>query len=378
MKRSAWACAALALLAACGGPDRDPSLGEAYIGPASVVIRSDLSLRSKEVATCRHGEKVDLLAKRRRLIKIRTADGAEGWIDSRQLLSSDEMEEFQRLNEKARKVLSQGKAAADDALNVHTVPNRQSPSVFQLEAKAPVDVVGTTRAPRTAFESRLKMRSLEPPARKAAKKGSAQEKAAPPPAAAPKPAAPVPEDDWLLIRDGKGRAGWVLSRMVFMLVPDEVAQHAERARIVAYFALPHSDAREGKPAWLWATSKKPGEAHQFDSVRLFTYSARRKRYETAFIERDLRGRLPLHVSATAAGSRFAYVFENERGQFMRKEYEYQGVRPRLVQRTIVNKPEPIWLAGEEGEDPERTPDTPESEKNWWRRLREWVAGWRKG
>jgi hypothetical protein len=398
--------AALALLVSCGGPDRDPSIGEAYVGPATAGIRSDLSLRSNEVATGHHGEKVEILAKRRRMIKVRNSAGVEGWIDSRQLLSSEEMEEFQRLNTRARAVQSQGKAIADDALNVHTVPNRQSPSVFQLEAKVPVDVVAGTRAAKVNFESRLKLRSLAPPVRPPSKKKAAPAPEFPPPPPGPppalvanwlelsgnpqlrpllassprktaaRPAEPPAVEDWLLVRDPKGRAGWVLTRLVFMTVPDEVAQYAERARIVAFFPLPHSEVREGKPAWLWATVRHLGEDYQFDSVRLFSYSTRRKRYETAFIERDLQGYMPLQVSASATGSRFSYVFESEPGKFVRKEYDYQGVRPRLVQRSFVPRPESIWLGGEAGDDPENQPDSPEPRQGWWRRLRDWVGSLR--
>jgi hypothetical protein len=405
-KRYAPGLALLLALAGCGGPDRDPSLGEAYIGPASVVIRGDLGLRSAEVATCRHGDKVEILAKRRRMIKIRTKADMEGWIDSRQLLSSEEMDEFQKLNARARDAQSQGKAIADDALNVHTVPNRQSPSVFQLDAKVPVDVVASTRAARTNFESRLKLRSLAPPPaprKNTAKKSAKVVEPPPPPGPAPalvanwlelsgnpklRPApgreskaassvaAPPAMEDWVLVRDSKGRAGWVLTRMLFLSVPDEVAQYAERARIVAYFPLPHTEVKEGKPAWLWATVKRLGEDFQFDSVRLFSYSTRRKRYETAFIERDLRGHLPMRVTETATAARFSYVVEDSDGKFLRKDYEFAGPRPKLLQRTSVAKPDPIWLM-DDVDDPESTPDSPEPQKNWWRKVRDWVASLRK-
>ena len=35
-------------------------------------------------------------------------------------------------------------------------------------------------------------------------------------------------EDWNLIRTKDGKAGWVLSRMLVMAIPDEVAQYSGR------------------------------------------------------------------------------------------------------------------------------------------------------
>ena len=52
---------------------------------------------------------------------------------------------------------------------------------------------------------------------------------------AAKPAALL--EDWWLIRDPEGHVGWVLSRMVDLDVPLEIAQYAESQRTVAFFVL---------------------------------------------------------------------------------------------------------------------------------------------
>ena len=56
----------------------------------------------------------------------------------------------------------------------------------------------------------------------------------------PKPTAepaPVPMEDWSLIRNVAGQSGWVLTRRLVMAIPDEVAQYAEGRRISSYFSL---------------------------------------------------------------------------------------------------------------------------------------------
>lgn len=388
----------LLALAGCGGVERDPAIGEAFGGPPTHPIRQDLGVRSDVVAQIKHGERVEILAKRRRMLKVRTAAGVEGWIDSRQLLSARDMEEVTRLNDRTRAMAAQAQATVEEPLNVHTVPNRQAPSLFQIEPRKPVDVLGGVRAPRVNYEARLELRSLAPQAPSPRKKPRNSVVAPPPPGPPPplianwlalsgnpqlkprpaaKPAAPAPSptesplDDWSLVRDASGRSGWVLTRLLFLSVPEEVAQYGERARIVAFFRLPGTTPRGGKPACLWATLSHGGEDYQFDSVRLFSFNTRRKRYETAFIERNLEGYLPLEVTPAPS---FAFVVQAANGQFVRRKYALPGSRPRLVEKRTVEPPGPLWQPSEPGPDPEKTPDTPEREKSFTQRVRDWFAG----
>ena len=115
----------------------------------------------------------------------------------------------------------------------------------------------------------------------------------PPPKAPERPAPPMPRDDWSLIRAPDGKAGWVLTRALIMAIPDEVAQYAEGHRITSYFSL--GEVRDGeqiKHNWLWTTLSSRLQPYQFDSFRVFSWSLRRHRYETTYIERRLTGYLP--------------------------------------------------------------------------------------
>ena len=46
------------------------------------------------------------------------------------------------------------------------------------------------------------------------------------------------------MRNAAGQSGWVLTRRLFMSIPDEVAQYAEGKRIVSYFSL--GETRDGQ------------------------------------------------------------------------------------------------------------------------------------
>jgi len=79
-----------------------------------------------------------------------------------------------------------------------------------------------------------------------------------------------------------------------MAIPDEVAQYAEGRRIVSYFALGETRDKElVKPSWLWTTVERGLTPYDFDSFRVFVWSLRHHRYETAHIERNLIGYFPV-------------------------------------------------------------------------------------
>ncbi|MGH9671825.1 MAG: hypothetical protein ACRD44_01475, partial [Bryobacteraceae bacterium] len=212
----------------------------------------------------------------------------------------------------------------------------------------------------------------------------------PPPPAAPKPPDnwielsrnPLPpvtnirQDDWTLVRIADGRAGWVLTRPLMMSIPDEVAQYAEGHRITSYFSLGEVDHRgERKKHWLWTTLSAGLQPHQFDSVRIFVWSTRRRHYETAYIERGLRGYFPVEVHEVKAGQtapEFSLIVQNKDGTFTRRSYAFQGYHVRMIRK------EP-WLIAEEDltHEPEAppAPRAPEGEKTLLTRVTETIRGW---
>jgi len=175
-----------------------------------------------------------------------------------------------------------------------------------------------------------------------------------------KPAVAKPMDDWTLVRAKDGRAGWVLSRMLLMAVPDEVAQYAERARITSYFTIGDvNDHGTLKPAYLWTVLAQKNAAHHFDGMRIFLWNVRRHRYETSFVERSLRGYLPLMLEGqggTATG--FKVIVEEKDGTVMEREYSLLGLRAKLVGRKPAERPDPWYLP------PGATPKHPQQPPGW--------------
>lgn len=388
---------ALGLAACSTSSEREPALGTAYVGPMTLQVREELAARADLTATLKHGERVDLIGQRRRFYKVRTGGGAEGWVDGRQLLAPEDMEALRELGARAKDAPSQGRAGVFEPLNVHTLPNRQSPSFFQITAEAQAEVIAHERVPRVALAApefiaapagaarRRSSRKREPevppppagkppapPADWMALSGHPDGKNLPPAEQKPTPSAAAegPADDWSLIRAKDGRAGWVLTRMLLMSIPDEVAQYAERARIAAYFAVGSvNDHGVQKPAWLWATQSQRGVDFDFDSLRIFTWSTRRHRYETSFVERNLKGHLPvrLHEEGGRGARGFRVVVEEKSGERVERNYALQGFRAKVVERRTP--PEERRWAGAVRRERAGEPPAEPAQKGWAERWR---------
>lgn len=392
-------CAA-GLLASCSqGPERQPALGEAYAGPLTLQVREALVARAKAVDTLKHGERVELLGRRRSFYRIRTERGREGWVDGRQLLPAEEMEALRRLAQRAAESPTQGAATVLDSLNVHTAPYRQAPSFRQIAPEERVDVIVYERVERKPYAPPVLLKQSSTPGASRAvargkKKPEAEPLAKPPVPAVPsdwlemsrtarveeKPAEPapaVPVDEWALVRCKDGSAGWVLARMLYMAIPDDVAQYAERARIAAYFPIGAVKVKGAeKPVWLWAAQSQRNAPYDFDSLRIFVWSTKRSRWETAFIERGLKGHLPLELRKTGAGvAGFDAVVEEKDGRLVKRRYELQSgtFRARVAAREEAAAPR-SWLVEREA-DPDEGSET-EEPKSWRSRFGEWLDGLR--
>jgi hypothetical protein len=369
--------ASLLLLFGCSkGPPRAQPVGEAFVGPAILKIRSDIPLQSSTVTTVKHGDRLAILQTRRRFLRVRTPSGAEGWTDERQLLAPEDMDSLRELTARAAKLPSQGVATTYAPLNIHTQPVLSSPSFLQLKDNEKFHVLQSIVLPR----SDAPRKSLIPPAPKKPKGPPKKEaKKAPkvPPPPMPKPPAPPADwlelskterdeaeadaekippqklaprtDGWSLIRTPSGQAGWVLTRLVSMAIPDDVAQYAEGKRIVSYFPLGEiQDGDQVKKLWLWTTAADSKQPWDFDSFRVFAWSLRRHRYETAYIERNLKGYSPVLLKEVELTSRsgastqpgFSICMEKKDGQRARREYALLGVAIRFAGEHPCEAPPP--------------------------------------
>jgi hypothetical protein len=351
------------------GHGHAPAIGQAFVGPATLKIHGDISLQSPTVATVKHGERLEILARRRSLIHVRTPGGVEGWTETHQLLAASDMASLQELAERASKMPSQGQASSYSDLNAHTQPSRAAPSFLQIRTGEKFDVLATIPLPRTDLP---RAPLVFPAPKKAPKKEESKGKVPPPPMPKPPPPpadwlelsgrdpdepAPEPEepaerppatlDYWSLVRVATGQAGWVFTRYVSMAIPDEVAQYAEGHRIVSYFSLGQlTDHDERRTIWLWTTVASGVHDYDFDSFRVFVWSFRHHRYETSHVERNLEGYLPVLAKPAGAARQtdpsFSLCMVNREDRRVRREYVLSAGRIHLVSESDCPAVAPVY------------------------------------
>ncbi len=327
-----------------------------------------------------HGERVDIIDVRRRFVQIRTRKGQEGWVDSLQLLSPEEMDQIRRDDERYLTYPSEGSAGVYEALNIHIEPSRQSPAFAKIPEGGSVAVLAHKLAPKSPAPYRAPTFERPQPDRRGRKERVARHSflpAPPPPpkppdnwqemstqkvdgaestaerkarrdeeAAAKKAAAlaevkkPVVMEEWTLVRTKNNEIGWVLARNLNMSIPDEVAQYAEGKRITSYFDLGsvQDEVKGLKHNWLWTTAAEQ-EPYDFDAWRVFIWNHRRHRYETSHRERDLEGYFPVHVDpadANAFGRTFEIITKDDDGKMRRRKYTFDGTLVHLAGTEYYN------------------------------------------
>ena len=353
-------CAVLILAGCEPSTPRAPVIGEAYAGPASLPLRKEIAPKSAQVGVVHYPEKLQIVQQHRHFVKVRTKKGVEGWTDERLLLDAAAYGAIKQLSIDAKNYPSQGQATTYDVLNVHTEPQRQSPSYMQIQPNERVEVIAHRLVSKTAPQRKSRLvtqQRVEPRRKKKEKK--APKIPLPPAPAPPKPPAdwmqlskerdpepepkqekgPEPEpavpDDWTLIRNKSGESGWVLTRRIFMAIPDEVAQYAEGKRITSYFSLGKiQDGENSKDIWLWTTIDGGVHPYDYDGFRVFVWSLRRHRYETAYIQRRVIGYYPVRASSGT----FSVLLEKEDGKRYRQTFSMDGNRVKFSGEQVEDAP----------------------------------------
>ena len=264
------------LLSGCGrGRGRVQEI--AYVSAPQAILRDHVSAVFSKTGVVKNGDRVQILERERRFARVRTAVGAEGWIEQRSLVPQSVYDGFQKLAQQQQNVPVQATGTTRNDTNIHLDAGRETEHLYQLNQGSKVSILKRATAEKTVPGAMAKPTS-------ASKNESSR------------PAALL--EDWWLIRDPDRRVGWVLARMVDMDVPLEIAQYAEGQRTVAFFVLNQvADGDKKVPQYLVVlTEPRDGLPFDYDQVRVFTWNVKRHRYETAYREHKLNGVLPVTVS----------------------------------------------------------------------------------
>jgi SH3-like domain-containing protein len=328
----------------------------AYVSAPQVNLRDRVSALYNKTGTLKNGERVDVLERNKRFVRVRNASGETGWVEQRYLVGEDIYRQLQQLAAENRNAPTQATAVARASLKIHVSPGRDTESLIQLKEGEKVQVL--KRSPVEKPQTLARPTSEKSPAlSKPGRKGAAEKKKEEEPA--------VPMEDWSLVRDAECHSGWVLARMLDIDVPLDVAQYAEGQRIVAFFVLNKVHDYEAPPANDTSTSQgdsgqkvargprdvsqylvlltepKDGLPWDFNQARVFTWNLKRHRYETAYRERNLSGVFPVTTSTADFGKEGAepvFTLPVKEGDGSIREKKYRLIGP-IVRRVMTPQEE---------------------------------------
>ncbi len=327
-----------------------------YVSTPETSLRDRVATMYNKIGTVHSGDRVEILEKQRRFLRVRTDSGQEGWVEERSLVPQDVYDGFQKLATDSASQQVQAHGTARSELNMHVTPSREGEHLYQLKDGEKVEILKRATAEKNPPKSVAATTSSKAAATTQSKSSPAPAKSAvsakTAPAATPgKPAEPPKPvmEDWYLVRNSAGHVGWVLLRMIDLDIPLDVAQYAEGQRIMGYFVLntvpeEDKDTKEVKqvPQYLVLLNEpKDGLPWDFNQIRIFTRNRAKHRYETAYRERNLEGYFPVKTGHQDFGKEgdlptFTIRKKNDAGQMVDITYKLNGP---IVRRVLTPEEE---------------------------------------
>ncbi|MDW5264992.1 MULTISPECIES: SH3 domain-containing protein [Acidobacteriaceae] len=250
-------------------------------------LRDRVAAVSNRTADVANGDRLQVLDHGRRFFKVQTDQGAQGWINEKMVATQDVFDQFAILTKAHEKDPIVATGVVRDDVYMHLTPGRETEHFLRLGEGEKLKLLRRATLPKPVPPGLQAIPSV-------VVKGKAVE-ATPP--------APPAMDDWWLVRDSRGNAGWVYSRLIDVDAPDSLVRYSEGQRIVGAYILtrvydpdaPQDD--KNIPEYVTVTSPYvAGLPYDFNQVRVFIWNVKKHRYETAYRDKNIEGYLPLKVT----------------------------------------------------------------------------------
>ena len=316
-------------------------------------IRSSTAVVAADLLQVNRGDVVDILdstdvtdpsdhtRKERWLrVKARDTDATEGWIESRNVMPDDVLEESKKLAEEDKDTPAQATGQLRASSNLRLTPDRSGNEniMMRLDSGSSFDIISWKRVPKPKASEAIET-DVAPKAGTAQQGGAAR--------AGRQDGGPdQPEDTnelWYKVRlstsASPAPAGWIYGKQVELAVPSDIIFYRTGREFVAWQRLDgetkaatDKDAgREAKPgSWLILEKSSSNRPHgtnepDFDRIYILGYDKRNQEHYTAYRSPDLRGYLPAKVEGQESFT--VRVQEVEGGELKEVKYSlYKDAR----------------------------------------------------
>jgi hypothetical protein len=327
-----------------------------HIGERSVTLWNSLAQVRQPVGDLHYGDRVEVVREVGSSAQVRTASGELGWLlDSRQMMDATVWDQSAALLARVNSLPVQAIGRTKTVSNLRIEPGRNGKRIFQLIRGTPVQILErmVADAPQSSDAGAAVDKDGTDDVR-SAKESWLLVKYAPETSSAPvttaiagRPAEQVrPASENLVMGSTHAAstdsadaefptppiAGWVLARFIEPDLPGPVRDYASSANlhVIAWFELNRVPDGSGGEAPQYLVAGAPGGEGQicdFTMLRVYTWSTARKRYETAYVESNLCGHLPIRVSRGPEGPAFRFTETGDR----------PGESTYLMRQTVVRR-----------------------------------------
>ncbi len=265
-----------------------------YVTAKQTFLRDRVAAVSNRTGIVENGDRLQVLERGRRFVRVKTEKGEQGWIDEKVVATQEIFDQFEALKQDHKKDPAVASAVVRDEVYLHVKPGRDTERFYRLSEGEKLKLLARATLPKPVPPGMRPAKPATPPP--GAKPGDTKA------AAAPVVPEPPPMEDWWLVQDSRGDTGWLLSRMMDVDAPDSLTRYSEGQRMVGAYVLTtvHDEEAEQEnkniPVYVTVLSPyKAGLPYDFNQVRVFTWNIRKHRYETGYRDRNIEGYLPVEV-----------------------------------------------------------------------------------
>jgi len=304
-------------------------------------IRSSTAVVAADLLQVNRGDVIDILestdvidpsdnARKERWLRVkaRDTDATEGWIEARNVMPDDVLEESKKLAAEDRDVPAQATGQLRASSNLRLTPDRGGNEniMMRLDSGSSFDIISWKRVPKPKSSEAIET-DVAP------KAGSAQQGSA---RSGQQDEEDKEQDEtnelWYKVKlpaeASPAPAGWIYGKQVGLTVPSDIIFYRTGREFVGWQRLDGDreksstgkDAgKEDKPgSWLILEKSSSNQPHgldepDFDRIYVLGYDKRNQEHYTAYRSPDLKGYLPAKVEGQGESKSFTIRLQEEEG-----------------------------------------------------------------